>query len=137
MIPHAAVDGRPRLLIADDNKAIQSALGISLGETFEVVGVAGDAERAVELARALQPAAAVIDVDMPKGGGLRAVRGIAEVSPMTAIVILSADESDSVVRELMRVGAIAYCRKGVSPQDLSDSLTKSIEAHGGAVQPTL
>jgi DNA-binding NarL/FixJ family response regulator len=136
MISHAAVDGRPRLLIADDNMAIRSALGISLGETFEVVGAAGDAEQAFELARSLQPAAAVIDVGMPKGGGLRAVRGIVEFSPMTAIVILSGDESDSVVRELMRVGAIAYCRKGVSPQDLSDSLTQAIEAHAAEVQPT-
>ncbi len=131
----AAADGRLRLLIADDNKAIQSALGMALGERFEVVGVAGDAEQAVELARSLQPAAAVIDVDMPKGGGMRAVRGIAEVSPTTATVILSSDESDGVVRELMQAGAIAYCRKGVSPQDLSDSLTKSIEAHAAEMQP--
>jgi DNA-binding NarL/FixJ family response regulator len=66
---------------------------------------------------------------MPKGGGLSAVRGIHDVAPATAIVVLSSDESDTVVRELMQAGAMAYLRKGSAPQVLADSLTESIEAH--------
>jgi DNA-binding NarL/FixJ family response regulator len=120
---------RPRVMIADDNPMIRSTLGMSLSNGFEVVGVAADSDEAIELARATQPDAAVIDVEMPKGGGLRAVRGILEVAPDTAIVMLSVDESDGVVRELMRAGAIAYLRKGVAPQALAESLTESIEAH--------
>jgi DNA-binding NarL/FixJ family response regulator len=98
-------------MIADDNPVIRSMLGMSLRGGFEVVGVAADSEEAIELARATQPDAAVVDVEMPKGGGLQAVRGILEVAPDTAIVVLSADEIDGVVRELMRAGAIAYLRK--------------------------
>jgi DNA-binding NarL/FixJ family response regulator len=120
---------RPRLMIADDNPMIRSTLGMSLSNGFEVVGVAADSEEAIELARATQPDAAVVDVEMPKGGGLRAVRGILEVAPDTAIVMLSVDESDGVVRELMQAGAIAYLRKGVAPQVLAESLAESIEAH--------
>jgi DNA-binding NarL/FixJ family response regulator len=104
-------------------------LSMSLVSEFDVVGVAGDSEEAVELARATQPDAAVVDVEMPKGGGLSAVRGILEVAPDTAIVVLSADESDGVVRDLMRAGAIAYVRKGVTPKALAESLVESIEAH--------
>jgi CheY-like chemotaxis protein len=76
---------RPRLMIADDNPVIRSMLGMSLSGGFEVVGAAADSEEAIELARATQPDAAVVDVEMPKGGGLRAVRGILEVAPGTAI----------------------------------------------------
>ncbi len=102
-------------------------LGMALGEAFEVVGVAADSEAAVELARTSQPDAAIVDVVMPKGGGVRAVRGILEVAPDTAIVILSGDESDASVRELMRAGAIAYRRKGVAPAVLAESLIDSID----------
>jgi DNA-binding NarL/FixJ family response regulator len=120
---------RPRLMIADDDPVVRSMLGMALSSGFEVVGVAADSEVAVELARTTQPDAAVVDVEMPKGGGLAAVRGILEVAPDTAIVVLSGDEMDGVVRELMQAGAISYLRKGVAPQALAKSLIEAIQAH--------
>jgi len=120
---------RPRLMIADDDPVVRAMLANSLGEEFEVVGVASDGEQAVELARTSQPDAALIDVEMPKGGGLGAVHGIVEGSRDTAIVVLSVDESDAAVRELMQAGATSYRRKGVAPQVLAESLIESINAH--------
>jgi len=125
----AVSDSRPRLMIADDDPVVRSMLGMALGTSFELVGVAADSEQAIELARVSQPDAAIVDVEMPKGGGLRAVRGIREVAPATAIVVLSGDESDGLVRELMQAGAIAYRRKGVAPTVLAQSLNESIKAH--------
>lgn len=119
----------PRLMIADDDPVVQSMLDMSLGQEFDVVGLAADGEEAVELAKASQPDAALVDVEMPEGGGLHAVRGIHEVAPDTAIVVLSIDESDGVVREFMQAGAVAYLRKGVAPQVLTDALLDSIDAH--------
>ena len=89
-------------------------LGMSLEHEFDVIGVAGDGDEAVELARTSQPDAALVDVEMPKGGGLRAVSGIVEVSPDTAIVVLSGDEADGTVRDLIQAGATAYRRKAYS-----------------------
>ena len=66
---------RARLVIADDDPVVQAMLDMSLGREFEVVGLAADSEQAVELARASQPDAALVDVRMPKGGGLLAVKG--------------------------------------------------------------
>jgi DNA-binding NarL/FixJ family response regulator len=123
------VGHRPRLMIADDDPVVQSLLSASLSSAFDVIGVAADSDEAIELARMGQPDAAIVDVEMPKGGGLRAVRGIVDVAPDTAIVVLSADESDKSVRELIQAGAIAYHRKGVTAQDLASSLTASIEVH--------
>jgi DNA-binding NarL/FixJ family response regulator len=125
----STADHRPRVMIADDDPVVQSMLDSSLSSSFDVIGVAADSDAAIELARESQPDAAIVDVDMPRGGGLSAVRGILEVAPETAIVVLSGDESDSVVRELMQEGAMAYRRKGVAPDVLAESLTDSIKAH--------
>lgn len=125
----STADHRPRVMIADDDPVVQSMLDSSLSSSFDVIGVAADSDAAIELARESQPDAAIVDVDMPRGGGLSAVRGILDVAPETAIVVLSADESDSVVRELMQAGAMAYRRKGVAPNVLAESLTDSIKAH--------
>lgn len=116
-------------MIADDDPVVQSMLSLSLGARFDIVGAAADGEEAIELARVWQPDAALVDVQMPKGGGLRAVRGIREVAPATAIVVLSGYRSHGVVRELTRAGAIAYRRKGVTPDALAQALNDSIEAH--------
>jgi DNA-binding NarL/FixJ family response regulator len=130
MISDANTTSRPRLMIADDDPVVRSVLDMSLGSAFDVVGVAGDSEQAIKLAKDSQPEAAIVDVDMPKGGGLRAVRGILEVSPDTAIVVLSSDESDTAVRELILAGAMSYQRKGVERDLLARSLHESISARG-------
>jgi CheY-like chemotaxis protein len=119
----------PRLVIADDDPVVQTMLSMALGNAFEVVGTADDSEQAVDLARASQPDAALIDVVMPKGGGLRAVLGILEVAPATAIVVLSGYKADGVVNELIQAGAIAYRRKGVAPSVLAQALSDSIKVH--------
>ncbi len=125
----APADRRPRLMIADDDSVVTAMLEMSLEHEFDVIGVAGDGEEAVELARTSQPDAALVDVEMPNGGGLRAVSGIVEVAPDTAIVVLSGDEADGTVRDLIQAGATAYRRKGVTAQALAQSLIESIVAH--------
>jgi DNA-binding NarL/FixJ family response regulator len=57
------------------------------------------------------------------------VRGIVEVAPDTAIVMLSGFRSHGIVRELMQAGAIAYRRKGVAPHILAAALTESMKVH--------
>jgi DNA-binding NarL/FixJ family response regulator len=116
-------------VIADDDPVVQLILSASLDLDFEVVGLANDGEQAVELARTSQPDAALVDVVMPKGGGLRAVRGILEAAPNTAVVMISGHKPRGTVRQLLKLGAIAYCRKGINPRLLAESLRESIELH--------
>ncbi len=123
---------RPRLVIADDDPVAQCILRASLDLDFEVVGLANDGEEAVALAKTNQPDAALVDLVMPKGGGLRAVRGILETSPITAVVMISGQRPRGTIRQLLKLGTIAYCRKGIDPRLLADYLRESIELHTAA-----
>ena len=118
----------PTLLIADDDPVVRSALSMALQHQFDIVGVVADSDAAIEAAREVHPQVALVDVQMPGGGGRSAVRGLAEVSPDTAIVVLSGDESDGLVRELMIAGAMTYVRKGIAPHQLADVLFRSLQA---------
>ena len=124
--PHAI---RPRLLIADDDPVVRSTLSMALESRFDIVAVAGDGEDAVAKAADREPDAALLDVDMPRGGGVRAVVGIAACSPRTAMIVLSGDEAQEVVLELLHRGAVAYCRKGGETRQLADTIERSIRAH--------
>jgi DNA-binding NarL/FixJ family response regulator len=121
-------DVHPTLLIADDDSVVRSMLSMTLERQFEIAAAVPDAAEAVAAAGALRPDVALIDVQMPGGGARTAVRGIAEVSPETAVVVLSGDESDALVRELMIAGAMTYVRKGIAPHNLTDVLHRSIRA---------
>ena len=116
--------GRPRVLIADDDQAVRAVLAATLGREFEIVAEATDAVEAIALARKHRPDAALVDLNMPEGGGR--VPGILAASPKTAIVVISSDDEDSIVRELMIGGAIAYVRKGTDPRE---TLNRAIVAH--------
>jgi DNA-binding NarL/FixJ family response regulator len=122
---------RPTLLIADDDPVVCSMLSIALEQRFDIVAAVDSGEHAVARAIETRPDAAVIDVQMPEGGGSRAVNGIVEACPDTAIVVLSGDETDGVVRALVQAGAMAYVRKGIGAQELIELLETSIRAHRG------
>jgi EAL domain-containing protein (putative c-di-GMP-specific phosphodiesterase class I)/AmiR/NasT family two-component response regulator len=121
-----------RILIADDEPALRGALAdlFANEDSLVLVGEAGDADQAIELAVASRPDVALVDVSMPAGGGPRAAREIIRVSPTTRVIALSAFEDRPTVLEMLRAGAVGYLVKGTAGQDLLGSITKVVE--GGA-----
>ena len=128
------VDNRARLMIADDDVVVRTMLTMALREHFVVVGHAADGEQAVDLARTTRPDVALVDVEMPKGGGLHAVQGITQQAPETAVVMLSIDEEDSVVRSFLKAGAMAYRRKGEPVETIAKSLRMAIASRADEQQ---
>jgi EAL domain-containing protein (putative c-di-GMP-specific phosphodiesterase class I) len=121
-----------RVLIADDEPALRNALAALFAheDRLVLVGEAGDADQAIELAVERHPDIALVDVNMPAGGGPRAARGIIRVSPETRVIALSAFEDRPTVLEMLRAGAVGYLVKGTAGQDLIGSIAKVFD--GGA-----
>ena len=121
-----------RVLIADDEPALRTALAALFAheDRLVLVGEAGDADQAIELAVERRPDIALVDVNMPAGGGPRAARGIIRVSPETRVIALSAFEDRPTVLEMLRAGAVGYLVKGTAGQDLMGSIAKVFD--GGA-----
>src|SRR4051812_49801437 len=119
-----AAEGQERIsvLVADDDPDIRTLMIQYLSrEPFEVAGSARDADEAIELARARRPEAALVDVNMPGGGARAVVQALAKEVPETAIVILSSLEEDTMVRDLLRAGAMAYLVKGTRRDEILDT----------------
>ena len=119
------------VVIADDEAAVRAALVDMLGEHPElaVVGVAGDAEAAIRLAGEHHPGVAVIDVRIPRGGGLRAILGIRAISPQTRIVAYSAADDHGQMSRILTAGADRYVVKGANAHHLVEAI---LEAAGSA-----
>ena len=120
---------RPRVVLADDDPVVHSTIGAQLASAFECIGVARDADEAITLVETHKPDVAILDVDMPGGGALRATREIHIRAPETSIVILSADEQHQVVVQLIASGAVTYLRKGIDAHSLTATLLDAVKAH--------
>jgi response regulator NasT len=113
----------PRVVLAEDEALIRLDLAEMLAEEgYEVVGEAGDGERAVALAEDLRPDLVVMDVKMPKLDGISAASKIAE-QRIAPVVILTAFSQRDLVERARDAGAMAYL---VKPFDKSD-LVPAIE----------
>jgi DNA-binding NarL/FixJ family response regulator len=109
-----------RVLIADDQPHVRAALAdlVASDDRMELIGVAADAEEAIEMCTVLRPDVAVLDVKMPGGGGPAAAQGILGVSPDTVVVALSAHDDQGSRQAMRAAGAADYVLKGGDVDDL-------------------
>jgi DNA-binding NarL/FixJ family response regulator len=93
-----------------------------------LVGAAADADGAIALAREHKPDTALLDVNMPGGGGVRAAREIRTVSPDTTIIAVSAHDDRNTVLEMLEAGAISYVVKGATREHILHTVRRAIAA---------
>ena len=111
---------RIRVVVADDEPAIRAVLAemVEAEATLELVGIAENAQEAIEVAVRERPDVALLDVKMPGGGGPRAAREIRTASVQTRVVALSAYDDRSSVLEMLRAGAVGYLVKGTRAAEI-------------------
>src|SRR5688500_17721865 len=101
------------ILIADDHPLFRKGLRALLSPLprGQVVGEAAGGAEAVALAKGLQPRLVLMDLQMPDGDGLNAIRQIAGACPQTHILVVTMFEDDDSVFAAMRAGARGYVLK--------------------------
>lgn len=120
--PHAAP--RIRVVVADDQALIRRGMAMLLDAApdIEVVGQAADGVEAVELARRLLPDVVLMDLHMPRKGGVLATREISTALPHTRVMVLTTFDRDDLVFDAVRAGAQAYLLKDASEEEVLDTV---------------
>jgi len=108
-----------RVVLADDHELMRSGLRGELGDRFEVVGEADDAEGAIDVINARRPDLVVSDLHMPRGGGLAVVERCATICP---IVILTVSEAEGDLLEAVAAGAAGYLVKSAPIAEIRAAL---------------
>ena len=115
-----------RILIADDHELIRKGLAATLDEVpgWSVVAQAQNGREAVDLAQTTQPDIVILDMTMPELNGLEATRQILAARSGARVLILTAHESEQLVREVLNAGAQGYVLKS----DAGRALIAGVEA---------
>jgi DNA-binding NarL/FixJ family response regulator len=113
-----------RVLLVDDQQIVRQGLATILhyAPGIEVVGEAGDGQEAIELAAALRPDVVLMDLKMPRLGGIPATRRICQELPETQVIILTTYDADNLVFEGIKAGAKGYLLKDASSETLIEAI---------------
>lgn len=112
--------GRIRIVVADDHPLYREGVARALADDpgIEVVGQGEDADSAVALSHQHKPDLVLLDLSMPGGGGIEALRRIRAQEAPPKVAILTVSEEDDDVMRALKAGAAGYLLKGIGSREL-------------------
>ncbi len=115
-----------KVVIADDHMLFREGLKriLSLEKDILVVGEAADCAEAIQVTARMRPDVLLMDLKMPAGNAAESLLKIAEKSPATKVIVLTAHSEDESVLSTAKGRARAYILKGISVPTLIEAIKK-------------
>ncbi|MEO6206281.1 MAG: response regulator transcription factor [Mycobacteriales bacterium] len=129
-IPVGSASDPIRVLVVDDHALFRRGLQMVLEQEpdIEVVGEAGDGAEAVAQAAETLPDIVLMDVRMPKGGGIDSCAAVHEAVPSAKIIMLTISDEEADLYDAIKAGAMGYLLKEISIEEVAGAIRA---VHGG------
>jgi two-component system NarL family response regulator len=137
--PPSAGPGEPiRVLVVDDHALFRRGLQMVLEqeEDIEVVGEAGDGAEAVERATDSMPDIVLMDVRMPKRGGIDACTAIKDAVPSAKIIMLTISDEEADLYDAIKAGASGYLLKEISIEEVAAAI-RAVNEGQSLISPSM
>ncbi len=117
---------RIRVLLVDDHALFRQGIAsvLQAHQEYEVVGQASDGLEGVAQAKALAPQVILMDVNMPRCGGLEATLRLSRELPTARVLILTVSEKEEDLFAAIKFGARGYLLKDAGPQDVLQAVAR-------------
>jgi two-component system response regulator DesR len=117
-----------RLLLADDQNLVRTALATMLGleDDFEVVAQVARGDEVVGAALQARPDIALLDIDMPGVDGLAAAAALSHEVPGCRVIMLTAFARPGYLRRAMEAGAAGFVVKDAPAEQLADAVRRVV-----------
>lgn len=131
-------DGAVRVVLADDQRLVRESLATLLGllDGIELLATASDGEEALVLTAEHVPDVVLMDLRMPRMGGIEATSRLRETHPEVRVIALTTYADDESVLGALRAGARGYLTKDASSQDIRAAIL-SVAAGDAALDPAV
>ena len=127
-----------RVLIVDDHALFRRGLVMVLEQEkdIELVGEAGDGAEAVQIAADTTPDVVLMDVRMPRRGGIEATTQIKELVPSTKILMLTISDEEADLYDAIKAGASGYLLKEISIDEVANAI-RAVQAGQSMISPSM
>jgi DNA-binding NarL/FixJ family response regulator len=115
-----------RILLADDHSLVRRGIRLLLGARagWQICGEAADGREALEKVNELQPDILILDLNMPELNGLEVTRRVHKILPRVEVLVLTVQDSEQVMRQVLQAGARGYILKS----DAGNELLAAVDA---------
>ena len=129
---------RIRIALCDDHAVVRSGLRriLEAEPDLEVVGEAGSADEAVEVARDTRPDVFVMDLGLPDRSGIAATADVCATSPTTRVLVLTVHDDVAYLRRAFDAGAAGYLVKEAADVEMVQAV-RQVAAGKQYVHPFL
>jgi signal transduction histidine kinase len=118
-------------VVVDDNEGFRESLvALLTAAGHEVAGEAGDGRQALDVIAAARPDVVLMDIRMPAMDGIETTRALKKRSPNVEVVALTAQEDQTVVREMLVAGASGYVLKDSDGDDILNAVAQAASGAG-------
>jgi len=133
-----ALTHKIRVMIADDHAILRAGLKmlVNAQADMEVVSEASDGEKAAETARKTRPDVALLDLTMPRVGGMKALEKMARDCRETRVLVLTMHDDPAYLRSALAAGASGYLLKRAVDAELIAAI-RAVHRGGIFVDPRL
>jgi two-component system NarL family response regulator len=113
-----------RVLVVDDHALFRRGLEMVLGQEsdIEVVGEASDGAEAIKVAAETTPDIVLMDVRMPRRGGIDATTAIKDAVPSAKIIMLTISDEEGDLYDAIKAGAMGYLLKEISIEEVATAV---------------
>ena len=127
-----------RVMIVDDHAILRAGLKmlVNAQPDMEVVSEASDGEKAVQTARETRPDVALLDLTMPRIGGMQALQQMARDCRETRVLVLTMHDDPAYLRSALAAGASGYLLKRAVDAELLAAI-RAVHSGGTYVDPRL
>jgi two-component system chemotaxis response regulator CheY len=122
------------MLVVDDAMIIRELIKEAAGEAgFTVVGEGANGQEAIERYRELRPDVVTLDLVMPQFDGLHALEGILGIDPQARVIVVSALEQTTILKDAFRKGAADFITKPFDKKLLIATIENVVSTAAAAV----
>jgi len=127
-----------RVLIVEDHNVVRQGLVALLNvvDGLTVVGEAADGLEAIDQFRKHQPDVTLMDLRLPRMGGVEAIQRIRVEAPQARIIVLTTYDGDEDIYRALKAGARAYLLKGMTSEDLVTTI-RAVHAGKSHIPPAI
>jgi DNA-binding NarL/FixJ family response regulator len=121
------VTDRIRVFLVDDHELARAGVRSLIGDAFEIVGEADNADSAIELIGERLPDVVLLDVRLPGGGGRRVAAEVSKLHPEVKVIALSVSDDPADVAAVVSAGATGYLLKSAPRARLIEAIEHTAE----------
>lgn len=129
---------KTKILIADDHALVRQGIAsfLNMSDAYEVIGEAADGVEAIQAVKKYKPDIVLMDISMPKLGGLEATLEIKKINPAIKILVLTQYEDTVYIRRFFKAGACGYLLKKAVGVELLNAI-ETVMAGKTYVHPSI